>query len=48
MIYAVIAAANGASAGAAIIGGLVVAALAIGVGFIVRSIFKRRAGSRRE
>ena len=48
VIYVVIAAATGASAAAAIIGGLVVAVIAIGIGFIFRSIFKRRAGSGRE
>ena len=48
VIYAVIAAATGASAVAAIIGALLVAAVAIGIGFIFRSILKRRAGSGRE
>jgi predicted lipid-binding transport protein (Tim44 family) len=48
VIYAVIAGVTGASAVAAIIGALLVAAVAIGIGFIFRSIFKRRAGSRRK
>jgi hypothetical protein len=47
-IYVVIALATRASTAASIIGGIVVAVIAIAIGFIFRSVFKRRAESRRE
>jgi hypothetical protein len=47
VIYFVIAFATGASAVAAIIGGIVVAAIAATIGLIFRAVYKRRlAGSR--
>jgi hypothetical protein len=46
VIFVVIALVTGASAGPAIVGGLVVAAIAIAIGLLFRAIFKRRATSR--
>jgi Na+/H+-translocating membrane pyrophosphatase len=46
MIYFVIAVATGAPAVAAVIGGVVVAAIAIAIGLMFRTVFKRRAASR--
>ncbi|MDX6393659.1 MAG: hypothetical protein QOJ73_4722 [Streptosporangiaceae bacterium] len=43
VIYIIIAIATGASAAASIIGGIVVAAIAIAIGFIFRAVYKRRA-----
>ena len=45
VIYFVIALATGASAVALIIGGIVVAAIAVAIGFIFRSVYKRRAAA---
>jgi hypothetical protein len=42
VIYFVIAVATGASAVASIIGGIVVAAVALAIGLIVRAVYKRR------
>jgi len=42
VIYFVIAFATGASAVASIIGGIVVAAIAVAIGFIFRAVYKRR------
>ena len=42
VIYFVIALATGASAVASIIGGIVVAAIAVAIGFIFRAVYKRR------
>jgi hypothetical protein len=48
VIYFVIAFATGASAVASIIGGIVVAAIAVAIGFIFRAVYKRRGrGPRR-
>jgi hypothetical protein len=46
VIFVVIALVTRASAGPAIVGGLVVAAIAIAIGLLFRAIFKRRATSR--
>jgi uncharacterized membrane protein (DUF485 family) len=43
VIYFVIAFATGASAVASIIGGFVVAAIAVAIGSIFRAVYKRRA-----
>jgi ABC-type spermidine/putrescine transport system permease subunit II len=43
VIYLVIAFATGASALDSIIGGIVVAAIAVAIGFIFRAVYKRRA-----
>ena len=43
VIYFVIAFATGASAVASIIGGIVVVAIAVTIGFIFRAVYKRRA-----
>jgi hypothetical protein len=45
VIYFAIALATGASAAAAITGGIVVAAIALAIGFTFREVFKRRATS---
>lgn len=47
VIYLVIAFATGASGSASILGGIVVAVIAIAIGVVVRAIFMRRAGSLR-
>jgi hypothetical protein len=44
LLYFVIAIATGASAAGSIIGGIVVAAIAVTIGFIFRGIYKRRVG----
>jgi hypothetical protein len=43
VIYFVVALATGASAVASIIGGIVVVAIAVAIGFIFRAVYKRRA-----
>jgi len=43
VIYFVIAFATGASAVASIMGGIVVAAIAVAIGFIFRAVYKRKA-----
>ena len=48
VIYFVIAFATGASAIASIIGGIVVAAIAVTIGFIFRAVYKRRAAGPNE
>jgi hypothetical protein len=48
VIYFVIALATGASAVASIIGGIVVAAIAVAIGFIFRAVYKRRAAGPRD
>jgi hypothetical protein len=48
VIYFVIALATGASAVASIIGGIVVAAIAVAIGFIFRAVYKRRAAGHRD
>lgn len=45
VIYLVIAFATGASAAAAIIGGIVVAVVAVAIGLIFRAVYRRRAAS---
>ncbi len=48
VIYFVIAFATGAPAVASIIGGIVVAAIAVTIGFIFRAVYKRRAAGPNE
>jgi uncharacterized membrane protein (DUF485 family) len=48
VIYFVIAFATGASAVAAITGGIVVAAIAVAIGVIFRAVYKRRAAGPHE
>ncbi len=48
VIYFVIALATGSSALASIIGGIVVAAVAVAIGFIFREVYKRRAAGPHE
>jgi predicted lipid-binding transport protein (Tim44 family) len=48
VIYFVIALATGASAAASIIGGVLVAAIAVAIGFIFRAVYKRRAAGPNE
>ena len=46
VIYFVIAFVTGASAVASIIGGIVVVAIAVAIGFVFRAVHKRRAAGR--
>ncbi len=48
VIYVVIAFATGASVFASIIGGIVVALIAVAIGFIFRAVYKRRAARPQE
>lgn len=48
VIFFVIAVATGASAAASIIGGIVVTAVAVAIGFIIRAVDKRRAAGPNE
>jgi hypothetical protein len=43
VIYVIIAVSTGAGSGASMVGGLVVAALAVTVGSVIRAVFKHRS-----